>query len=240
MPFYNWTEDGEVPVLSITGVIASETGWFDDEVTPKAFKQALDAHAGKEILVSIDSPGGDVFAGFDIYNMLAARRGKTVIRVIGLAASAASVIAMAAQPGCLQMARASMMMVHSPWAGGCGNAQELRKQAQVLDEIERLMVDIYMQRYTGSEEALTALLHEETYLSPTQAMEAGFCDTIVDPFELAQENPAAAMAGRYAALSAMDVRQYSENMRRALNLTRRREPPRDYVKLADEAIRRMK
>lgn len=250
-PFYAWIDDGDTPTLAIDGVIDTGSAWYSDAVTPKAFRAALDAHAGQDIVVSINSPGGDVFAGFEIYNMLAARKGGTTVRVMGLAASAASYIAMAADPGKLQMCRASMMMIHNPWSWAYGNAEEMRKQAEVLDAIGSVMVDIYMQRATCAEEELRAMLDAERYLSPTEALAAGLCDEIIDPAEEDDDEETQAMAAlrdRYVAMSVEDVRR----VRSALHIAPRKsaekspkpnsagdEDKNDYLAMADALIANM-
>lgn len=247
-PFYAWIDDGDTPTLAIDGVIDTGGDWYSDSVTPRAFRAALDEHEGQDIIVSINSPGGDVFAGFEIYNMLAARKGGTTVRVMGLAASAASYIAMAADPGKLQMCRASMMMIHNPWSYAYGNAEEMRKQAEVLDAIGSVMVDIYMQRATCTEEELRAMLDAERYLSPTEAMNAGLCDEVIDPAEEDDDEETQAMAAlrdRYVAMSVEDVRR----VRSALHIASRKatakpsEPPpvvekddNDYLAMADALI----
>ena len=247
-PFYAWIDDGDTPTLVIDGVIDTGSDWYSDAVTPKAFRAALDAHAGQDIIVSINSPGGDVFAGFEIYNMLAARKGGTTVRVMGLAASAASYIAMAADPGKLQMCRASMMMIHNPWSWAYGNAEEMRKQAEVLDAIGSVMVDIYMQRATCAEEELRAMLDAERYLSPTEALAAGLCDEVIDPAEEDGDGETQAMAAlrdRYVAMSVEDVRR----VRSALHIAPRKsaekspkpnsagdEDKNDYLAMADALI----
>lgn len=247
-PFYAWIDDGDTPTLAIDGVIDTGSDWYSDAVTPKAFRAALDAHAGQDIVVSINSPGGDVFAGFEIYNMLAARKGGTTVRVMGLAASAASYIAMAADPGKLQMCRASMMMIHNPWSMAYGNAAEMRKQADVLDEVGSIMADIYMQRATCAEEELRAMLDAERYLSPTEALAVGLCDEIIDPAEeddTEETQAMAAMRGRYVAMSVEDVRR----VRSALHISPRKaaakapelipegnEDKNDYLAMADALI----
>lgn len=242
--FYAWVDEGETPTLTICGPIDTGTGWYEDTVTPKAFREALDAYAGRDIMVSINSPGGDVFAGFEIYNMLAHRSGKTTVRVTGMAASAASYIAMAADPGCLQMCEASMMMIHSPWGGLCGNAQDMRKQAEILDEIEDIMTALYMRRFSGTENELRAMLAEERYMSPTEAKACGLCDEIVTPFELdtdAERTAAAAVMGRYVAMERGDL----DALRARMGIAPRDNKPtppedkNDYLAMADALIGRM-
>lgn len=237
-PFYAWVDEGEVPTLVLDGVIDTGTDWYEDAVTPKAFREALDAYEGRDILVSINSPGGDCFAGFEIYNMLAMRKGGTSVRVMGQAASAASYIAMAADPGKLTMCRASMMMIHNPWSGVMGNAEAMRKEAGVLDEIAALMRDIYMQRFTGTEDELRALLDAETYMSPTQALACGLIDAIEDPFELSDAPAAAEMMKRYAALDRSEVQKLRSRMK--LNKKAPKAPDVNYLQMADEAISMMR
>lgn len=256
--FYSWIDDGDVPVLVIDGRIDTGTDWYEDAVTPKAFREALDRYAGRDILVSINSPGGDVFAGFEIYNMLASRKGGVTVRVVGLAASAASYIAMAADPGKLQMCRASMMMIHNPWTCAMGDADELRGQAQVLEEIGNIMADIYMQRVTCTEDELRAMLAAERYLSPTEAMAFGLCDAIVDPFEQQdadkEQSAAAALRARYAAMDLNTVRSIRDGLTIGVHGWAARRPPapgpeaapaapqdtNDYLAMADALIADMK
>lgn len=254
--FYSWIDDGDVPVLAIDGPIDTGEDWYTDAVTPKAFREALERYAGRNILVSINSPGGDVFAGFEIYNMLASRRGGVTVRVVGLAASAASYIAMAADPGQLQMCQASMMMIHNPWTVAMGDADKLRGQAQVLDEISAIMADIYMQRATCTEDELRAMLAAERYLSPTEAMACGLCDAIVNPFEEngEEERAAAALCERYAAMSLDAVRGIRDGLTIGVHGWAACRPPapgpeaapaapqdeKDYLAMADALIADMK
>ena len=204
--FWNWiaaSEDTENrAVLILSGAIDSGESWYDDAVWPARFREELNAHAGENVQVEINSPGGDVFAGFEIYNMLLAHEGNVRVRVTGMAASAASIVAMAADAGELCMCEASLMMIHNPWTMALGNSEKLREQADVLDTIRDVMVSVYMHRFTGAEDELKALLDEESWLSPARAMALGLCDEIESAGEPEEENlNASAMAGRYAAMS---------------------------------------
>lgn len=192
--FWSWHASGgdEPAHLRLDGVIDSGSSWFDDVVTPRAFRAELDAHEGETIVVDINSPGGDVFAGFDILDMLQSRKGVTRVRIPALCASAASIVAMGADPGELIMTRTGMMMIHNPLASGCGNAGALREQAAVLDEITDIMVGVYMGRFKGEESALRALLDAETYMSADDALRHGLIDRI-------EEGDARNSAQRYAA-----------------------------------------
>ena len=214
MRFWEWIEASadteERAVLVIDNVIDSGTSWYEDAVTPAAFREQLEAHRGQNIMVEINSPGGDVFAGFEIYNMLQAHQGAVRVRVVGMAASAASIIAMAASTGELIMSHASMMMIHNPWACVLGDAEGLREQADVLDMIRDVLVDIYMRRFAGSEDELRAMLDEETWLTPARAAQLGLCDEVEFPEE--GSNPQSAMIGRYAALSRESMAKICERL----------------------------
>ena len=234
--FYDWIDEGDVPVLAIDGPIESEL-WWGNEITPHAFREELDGYAGREILVSINSPGGDVFAAFEIYNMLKERSGVTGVRVMGMAASAASLICMAADAGALTMCPASMMMIHKPAVSGGGNADAMRQNAQVLDQIEDIMVEIYMQRATCSESDLRAMLAEERYLSPSEALSLGLCDAIASAQEETQSAVAAMLGPRFAAMDADALRQ----IRAKMHIDPPKAPPKtadthDYLAMADALI----
>ena len=233
-PFWSWTaasadtEDRAVLVLS--GAIDSGESWYDDAVWPERFRSELDAHAGEDIQVEINSPGGDVFAGFEIYNMLLAHTGSVRVRVVGMAASAASLIAMAADPGELVMCEASMLMIHNPWTSAWGNSEALREQADVLDMIRDVMCSCYMRRFAGNQEELERLLDEETWMTPARAVELGLCDAIEHAQEDGEDGGALAMAGRYAAMS----RERMEDIRKRFGVADQ-EKPEDKPMSAEDA-----
>lgn len=162
--------------LIIDGVIASES-WFDDEVTPKEFREELSRHSGN-ITVRINSPGGDVFAGVAIYNMLAEHSGEVTVKVDGLAASIASLIAMAGDK--IVMLPGSMMMVHQPWTFAAGNADDLEEVIESLKKIGESMTPIYATRTGLSEERVNELLKAETWMTANDAVELGFADEAVE------------------------------------------------------------
>lgn len=213
--FWNWiagSEDTENrAVLVLSGSIDSGESWYEDSVWPARFREELSSHAGEDIQVEINSPGGDVFAGFEIYNMLFAHSGSVRVRVVGMAASAASIVAMAADEGQLCMCEASMMMIHNPWTLAAGNSMELREQADVLDMIRDVMVSCYMRRFGGEQSELIDMLDRETWLTPARAMELHLCDEIEGAQEAAEEMlSASAMAGRYAAMSRTQMEEIRE------------------------------
>lgn len=205
--FWDWiaaSEDTEQrAVLVISGAIDTGESWYEDSVYPAQLRGELEQHAGEALTVEINSPGGDVFAGFEIYNMLLAHTGSVRVRIVGLCASAASIVAMAADAGELCMCETSMMLIHNPWTMAAGNSEALREQADVLDLIRDVMAEAYMHRFTGTQDELCALLDAETYLTPARAQAFGLCDAIETAqgdLQLAGD-AAAAMLGRYAAMS---------------------------------------
>ena len=212
--FWKWTNQAATEtapmerILHLNGTIAEES-WFDDEVTPQMFKDELFAGEG-DITVWINSPGGDCVAAAQIYNMLVEYKGAVTVKVDGIAASAASVIAMAGTK--VLMSPVSMMMIHNPWTFAAGNSDELREQADVLDMIRDVMVDIYMNRFAGEQADLEAMLSRETWLTPARAMEHGLCDEIETAEDGSGDDTlsASAMAGRYAAMSRAQMDEIRE------------------------------
>lgn len=156
--------------LVIDGVIASQS-WWGDEVTPKAFRKELAKHDGN-IIVRINSPGGDVFAGVSIYNALVDHDGKVVVKVEALAASAASFIAMAGEE--IIMLPGSMMMIHNPWTFAMGNSEELAKVVEMLEKTGESIASIYVARTGQSEQSINDMLKAETWMTAQEAVDLGF------------------------------------------------------------------
>lgn len=161
--------------------------WDDDDTSAKSFKKDLDALGDIDTLnLYINSPGGSVFEGVAIYNILKRHKAKVNVFIDALAASIASVIAMAGDT--ITMPSNAMMMIHNPWMITWGNAAELRKSADDLDRIGASMKQSYLDR-TGDkldETRLTELLDAETWLSAQECLEYGLCDVV------GEENKAAA------------------------------------------------
>ncbi|QYJ80518.1 Clp protease ClpP [Shewanella acanthi] len=135
------------------------------------------------ITARIHSPGGDVFEGMAIYNMIKGHPAHKVCHIDGLAASMASVIAMAFDE--VIMPENAMMMVHKPWGGTLGDADDMRKYADLLDKVEGNLVGAYQQKTGLSEDELHALLAAETWLTGREAVEKGFANTLADPLQMA-------------------------------------------------------
>jgi ATP-dependent Clp protease protease subunit len=176
--FWSWARDETVPeqrVLRLEGVIAEES-WFDDDVTPAAFKAELMEGNGP-ITVWVNSVGGDCVAAAQIYNMLTDYPNDVTVKIDGIAASAASVIAMAGTTVC--MSPVSMMMLHNPFTVAMGDSAEMRKAIQLLDEVKESIINAYELKTGLSRARISQLMDAETWMSVGKAMELGFCDEIL-------------------------------------------------------------
>jgi len=170
--------------LLLYGIIESQT-WWGDEITPKQFKKDLDALGEIDSLnVYINSDGGDVFAAQAIYSMLKRHKAKVVVFIDGLAASAASVIAMAGDV--IYMPQNAMMMIHNPWTIALGNAEDFRKLADDLDKIRNAIISVYETKTGLEKDKIIEFLDSETWFTAEEAVELGFAD------ELEQEKKIAA------------------------------------------------
>ncbi|MGI2067849.1 ClpP-like prohead protease/major capsid protein fusion protein [Shewanella sp. MF08487] len=156
-------------------------GWG---ISAKQFARDLQA-LGKvgTITARIHSPGGDVFEGMAIYNMIKGHPAHKVCYIDGLAASMASVIAMAFDE--IIIPENAMMMIHKPWGGTLGDADDMRKYADLLDKVEGNLVGAYQQKTGLPEDELHALLAAETWLTGREAVEKGFANTLTDPLQMA-------------------------------------------------------
>lgn len=191
--FWNWknrtvtnqeTQEQTVErTLFLNGTIAEES-WFDDDVTPQLFKEELNAGTGN-ITVWINSPGGDCVAAAQIYNMLANYKGTVTVRIDGIAASAASVIAMAGTK--VIMSPVSMMMIHNPMTIAFGDSANMQKAIAMLDEVKESIINAYEIKTGLSRAKLSRLMDAETWMDANSAIEMGFAD------ELMQRNTADAV-----------------------------------------------
>jgi ATP-dependent Clp protease protease subunit len=174
--FWNWikNENGG-RTLYLEGAIAEET-WWGDEVTPQMFKADLLSGSG-DITVWINSPGGDVFAAAQIYNMLMDYAGNVTIKIDGLAASATSVIAMAG--GDVYMSPVSMLMIHNPATIAIGDSEEMLKAKALLDEVKESIINAYELKSGQSRTKLAHLMDAETWMNAHKAVELGFADNIM-------------------------------------------------------------
>ena len=178
MKFWNWTTRKEEPserVLLISGVIAEES-WLDDQVSPLQFKEELENGEG-DITVWINSPGGDCIAAAQIYNMLLSYKGTVTVQIDGIAASAASVIAMAGTK--IMMSPVSMLMIHNPMTMVAGDKTEMEKAIAMISEIKESIINAYEIITKMTREAIAKLMDAETWMDATKAVELGFADDIL-------------------------------------------------------------
>ena len=180
MRFWNLIPDPETPgdgVLDIEGPIAEES-WWGDECSSREFVKAL-KDVGN-VTVHINSPGGDVMAGAEIYSALREHslngRGRVTVIVTALAASAASVVAMAGDE--ILISPVAYMMIHNPWSMAVGDAKEMRKTAKTLDEITEGLITAYQQRTGKSRDQLKRMLENETWMSAQTCVDEGFADGV--------------------------------------------------------------
>ncbi|MBS6365596.1 MAG: Clp protease ClpP [Actinomycetaceae bacterium] len=181
--FWNWippettnpdTQE-DVRVLRINGAIAEES-WLDDDVTPAIFASELNAGSGP-VTVWLNSPGGDVVAAARIYNMLLDYPGTVTVNIDGIAASAASVIAMAASH--VAMSPVSMLMIHNPATLAMGDKTELSRALDMLESVKDSIINAYQLKTGLSRAKLSKLMDAETWMDATAAIELGFADELL-------------------------------------------------------------
>lgn len=178
--FWNWIKNqdesgSEMRTLFLNGEISDET-WYGDEVTPKLFKDELSAGNGP-ITVWINSPGGDVFAAAQIYNMLVDYPYDVTVKIDGLAASAASVIAMAGTT--VEMSPVAMMMIHNPATIAIGDSEEMKKAVKMLDEVKESIMNAYEIKTGLARDKISKLMDAESWFNAKKAVELGFADKIL-------------------------------------------------------------
>ncbi len=176
--FWDWVKDEttESRTLYLNGAIAEES-WFDDDVTPQAFKADLFAGEG-DITIWLNSPGGDCIAASQIYAMLMDYRGNVTVKIDGIAASAASVIAMAGTK--VMMAPTALMMIHNPLTVAIGDSEEMQKAIAMLDEVKESIINAYEIKTGQSRAKISHLMDAETWLNANKAIELGFADGILE------------------------------------------------------------
>ena len=199
--FWNWVKNEDATrTLYLEGVIAEES-WFADDVTPAMFKEELFSGDGP-ITLHINSPGGDCIAASQIYTMLMEYPHEVTVQIDGMAASAASVIAMAGTKVC--MSPTSMMMIHNPFTMAMGDTEEMRKAIQLLDEVKESIINAYQIKTGLSRDELSKLMDGETWMNALKAKELGFCDEVLYTGELdLPDNMAGFSFGRRAAAACL-------------------------------------
>ena len=165
----------EERTLYLNGTIAEES-WFDDDVTPQLFKEELMSGNG-DIAVWINSPGGDCVAAAQIYNMLMDYKGNVTVKIDGIAASAASVIAMAGTR--VLMSPVSMLMIHNPMTVAMGDTAEMQKAIEMLGSVKDSIINAYELKTGLSRAKLSHLMDAETWMDAGKAVELGFADEVM-------------------------------------------------------------
>ncbi|MEN4524909.1 head maturation protease, ClpP-related [Pantoea agglomerans] len=194
------SDDNSISVFDVIGA-----DWYGDGVTASRIAAALRSIGGSDVTVNINSPGGDMFEGLAIYNLLREYEGKVTVKVLGLAASAASIIAMAGDE--VQIGRGAFLMIHNCWVYAMGNRHDLQQIAADMVPFDKAMNDIYSAR-TGLDAAtIDAMMDAETYIGGSDAVEKGFADRLLAADEIADgdDSPAAALRKLDAMLAKTDA-----------------------------------
>lgn len=174
--FWNWIRnDAGERVLRMEGPIDEESMW-GDSVTPKAFRDELNAEEG-DVILWLNSPGGNVFAAAEIYTMLRDYKGSVTVRIASIAASAASVVAMAGNR--VQMSPTALLMIHDPSTIAFGNTKDMQKAIDTLDEIKESIINAYAAKTGLSHSRISNLMSNETWLNAKKCVELGFADEIL-------------------------------------------------------------
>ena len=174
--FWNWVRnEGEKRVLLLDGEISDET-WWGDEITPQMFRSELHAAEG-DIDLWINSPGGDCYAAAQIYNMLMEYKGNVNVKIDGIAASAASVVAMAGTT--VEMSPVATIMIHNPMTISIGDTHEMERTITFLSEIKESIINAYEIKTGLSRAKISRLMDAETWMNAKKAVELGFADSVL-------------------------------------------------------------
>jgi HK97 family phage major capsid protein len=173
--------ENEIEILGEIG----DSGWSDNFTTAKMVKDKLKSFGKSPVRVTVNSPGGDAFEGIAIYNLLREHPGAVTVDVLGMAASAASIIAMAGDQ--IRMGEAAFLMIHSAWGFVAGNQKDMRDLAEILDSIDQAVSQLYATRSGMKKDEVLALMQKETWMTAEQAMGCGMADCLMpDAAEHAQ------------------------------------------------------
>lgn len=174
-------EEDDDRTIGIYDVIG-EDWWTGGGFTAKRMSAALRSLGRGPVTVSINSPGGDMFEGLAMYSMLREHPGEVTVKVMGLAASAASVIAMAGDT--VKIARAGFLMIHNCWLLAAGNRHQLRDIADQLEPFDEAMADVYATRTGEDMKAMQKLMDRESFIGGSAAVTQGFADSLLDSDEI--------------------------------------------------------
>lgn len=182
------SDDNTISVFDVIG-----QDYWGEGVTAKRIAGALRSMNGADVTVNINSPGGDMFEGLTIYNLLREYQGKVTVKVLGLAASAASIIAMAGDE--IQIGRGAFLMIHNCWVIALGNRHDFAAMAEYLEPFDNAMADIYSARSGLDSDAVKQMMDGETYIGGSDAIEKGLADGLLSSDSVTgdDESPAAAL-----------------------------------------------
>lgn len=200
--------------ITMYDMIGSD-GWSEG-VTAKRIGAALRSIGSRDVTVSINSPGGDFFEGLAIYNLLREHPHKVTVKVVGLAASAASVIAMAGDE--IQVAKSGFLMIHNAWSVVIGNRHDLRSAAEVMDQFDASMAGLYAQAAGITDKEAAALMDAETWMTGQAALDAGFATALLSADEVVaeQDKTNSALAAKRKVDSLLAKQGMPRSERRAL------------------------
>lgn len=201
--FWNWARDADESgerVLYFDGEISDET-WWGDEITPAMFKSELFSDKG-DITIWLNSPGGDCIAASQIYAMLMDYPHNVTVKIDGIAASAASVIAMAGTK--VLMAPTALMMVHNPLTIAIGDTDEMQKAISMLDEVKESIINAYQVKTNQSRAKISHWMDAETWMNANKAIELGFADGMLEDSKRHQATPTYAFSRRAVTNSLLD------------------------------------
>lgn len=183
--FKTETKDDGTNEIVIYGDVGDS--WLFDSTSAKEVKNAIDNMTG-DISIRLNSPGGDAFDGIAIYNLLKNHEGKVIVNVDGWAASAASIIAMAADE--IVMGTGTMLMIHEAWTIAFGNKTDIDKTMNALEGLDESLADIYMTRFKGERSEVETMMVNETWFTASEAVDIGLADNVVE-IEEEPSNPEA-------------------------------------------------
>ncbi|QAT50931.1 Clp protease ClpP [Caproiciproducens sp. NJN-50] len=177
--FWSWARDADENdgrILYLDGTIAEES-WFDDDITPRLFKSELLAGDG-DVTIWLNSPGGDCVAASQIYSMLMDYKGNVTVKIDGIAASAASVIAMAGTK--VLMAPTALMMIHNPFTVAIGDTEEMKKAVEMLNEVKESIINAYEIKTGQARVKISHWMDAETWMNANKSIELSFADGILE------------------------------------------------------------
>lgn len=184
--FWNWIRDNSGGrVLRLEGPIDEDSFW-GDEITPADFRSELEAEEG-DVTVWINSPGGNVFAAAEIYTMLKEYAGAVTVRIASIAASAASVVAMAGNR--VEMSPTALLMIHDPSTIAMGNAKDMEKAIETLNEVKESIINAYAAKTGLRHNKIAELMSNETWMNAKKAVELGFADEVLYDEKKVTPNP---------------------------------------------------